>query len=177
MVSALAPAACAMPDFDSFRAPSADALFRPLSVTNVKDRVLPPVGLEELVDASGYCAAANTPLAAASGDQPGAQTNVAALDSAAPAIPSAVALDMSECDVVKRAGSPERVEIGANERNERMATLTYIHGVRPGIYTFVAGRLKTMERAPEPPASAKPAKKPTRPAKNSPSPQARVSAQ
>ena len=65
-------------------------------------------------------------------------------------IPSAIALEMSECDVVKRAGFPERVEIGANERNERTATLTYIGGARPGIYVFVDGRLTSMERGPEP---------------------------
>ena len=81
-------------------------------------------------------------------------------------IPSAVALEMSECDVVKRAGFPERVEIGATERNERTATLTYMGGPRPGVYSFVEGRLKAMERGPEPPAPPKTAKakKPAKPA-------------
>jgi hypothetical protein len=63
---------------------------------------------------------------------------------------------MSECDVVKRAGSPEQVQIGANDRNERTAVLTYIRGPRPGIYHFTSGRLTLMERAPEPPPQPKP---------------------
>ena len=41
-------------------------------------------------------------------------------------IPAAIALEMTECDVVKRAGLAERVEIGSNERGERTATLTYL---------------------------------------------------
>ena len=59
-------------------------------------------------------------------------------------IPTAVALEMTECDVVKRAGFPERVDIGSTERNERQVTLTYTGGTRPGVYMFVAGRLKSM---------------------------------
>ena len=42
--------------------------------------------------------------------------------------PAAIALEMTECDVVKRAGVAERVEIGTNDRRERTATLTYISG-------------------------------------------------
>jgi hypothetical protein len=65
---------------------------------------------------------------------------------------------------VKRAGFPERVELGTNDRKERTATLTYMGGPRPGVYSFVDGRLKSMERGPEPPPS-KVAKKPAKPAK------------
>ena len=79
-----------------------------------------------------------------------------------PLIPAAIALEMTECDVVKRAGIAEKVEIGTNDRRERTATLTYISGERPGIYHFVDGRLNSMERGPEPPAPAKPAKKPAK---------------
>jgi hypothetical protein len=76
-----------------------------------------------------------------------------------------IALDMSECDVVRTLGYTGQVEISTNERGERSVVLTYLQGERPGIYRFVSGRLKTMERAPEPPAPAKsapkkPAKKP-----------------
>ena len=60
-------------------------------------------------------------------------------------IPAAIALEMSECDVVKRAGIAEKVEIGTNERRERTATLTYIKGQRPGIYHFTAGAWQSME--------------------------------
>ena len=61
-------------------------------------------------------------------------------------------------------------EIGANDRNERTATLTYINGQRPGIYNFTAGRLSSMERAPEPAAPAKPAKKQAKPVKRAAQP-------
>ena len=89
-----------------------------------------------------------------------------------PLIPAAIALEMSECDVVKRAGVAEKVEIGTNERSERTAKLTYINGQRPGIYYFTAGRLTSMERAPEPPAPQKPAKKPAKPTKRAAQPNA-----
>lgn len=163
--------ACTLPDWDSFRTPDSSALFRPLSVTNVKDRVLPPVAPEDLVDASGRCAGSAVPLPATA-DQPAAQGGVSLPDAGVPMIPSAIALEMNECDVVKRAGFPERVDIGSNERNERTATLTYINGQRPGIYRFTAGRLTSMERAPEPPAPPpKPVKKkPIKPAKRGAAP-------
>ena len=152
-------------DLDSFQAPTPERLFRPLSVTGVKEKVLPPVTPDELVDASGRCAGAFVPPAPDAGQSEGApgQPDTSLQQAGVPVIPTAVALDMTECDVVKRAGFPERVEIGANERNERTARLTYINGQRPGIYSFVEGRLKSMERAPEPPAPPKPTKKkPTR---------------
>lgn len=144
----LALGACAMPDMDSFRRPEASAMFRPMSVTNYKDKVLSPVSQSDLVDANGGCAGALP----AGGE-----------DAAVPVIPATVALEMTECDVVKRAGTPERVEIGANERRERTAALTYINGQRPGIYNFTAGRLTSMERAPEPAAPPPSAKKPAKP--------------
>jgi hypothetical protein len=149
---ALGLGGCALPDADSFRRPDSSALFRPMSVTNYKDKVLPPVAAADLVDANGSCAGAVAPMSA-SGE-------------GVPVIPAAVALEMSECDVVKRAGTAEKVEIGSNERRERTATLTYINGQRPGIYHFTAGRLSAMELAPEPPAPPpRTAKKPAAPAK------------
>ena len=45
----LALGACAMPDTDSFKAPTAAALFRPLSVTSFRENALPPVSPEDLV--------------------------------------------------------------------------------------------------------------------------------
>jgi hypothetical protein len=159
---AFALGACGLPDFESFRAPTPETIFRRLSVTNVKDRVLPPVAADDLVDASGRCAGAHVPPAESAGDQPGSQ--VPAQQAGLPLIQSPIALEMTECDVVKRAGFPERVEIGAAERNERTATLTYASGPRPGVYSFVEGRLKSMERGPEPPPAPKTAKKPAKPA-------------
>ena len=83
--------------------------------------------------------------------------------SAAPALPpevrsgpSGIALQMTECEVVRVAGYTDRVEIGANERGQRSVTLTYLDGVRPGIYRFLGGRLASMERVAEPPQPKKP---------------------
>jgi len=80
-----------------------------------------------------------------------------------------VALGMSECDVVRRAGLPGNVNIGGGDKGERRVVLTYLSGTWPGIYTFDAGRLKVVDRAPEPAPSAKSpvkkkkAKKPVKP--------------
>jgi hypothetical protein len=62
-----------------------------------------------------------------------------------------IALQMTECDVVRRAGPVEQIDIGTNERGDRTVTLTYLHGPAPGIYRFTAGRLASIERAPLPP--------------------------
>src|SRR2546429_9172629 len=52
----LALGACTMPDMDSFRAPDAASLFSARSVSNYRDKVLPPVAAADLVDANGSCA-------------------------------------------------------------------------------------------------------------------------
>jgi len=70
-----------------------------------------------------------------------------------------IALGMTECDVVRRAGLPGNVNIGAGEKGERKVVLTYLSGTWPGIYTFDAGRLKVVDRAPVPETPVKPAKK------------------
>jgi hypothetical protein len=173
LLSVLALGGCAIPDSESFRAPDTASLFTGRSVTNYKDKVLPPVAAEDMVDAGGRCAGAMVPVAASG--QPG-QRNVSLPEAGVPMIPSAIALEMSECDVVKRAGFPERVEIGTNEAGERNVTLTYINGQRPGVYTFRAGRLAAMERAPEPATPPKPAKKNAKPVKRAAKP-AQVSVQ
>ena len=66
---------------------------------------------------------------------------------------------MTECEVVRRAGPVEKVDLAANERGERSVVLTYLRGPAPGIYRFTAGRLSSIERAPEAaPAPEKPRK-------------------
>ena len=67
-----------------------------------------------------------------------------------------VALGMTECDVVRRAGVPANVNISAGEKGERRVVLTYLSGNWPGIYTFDAGRLKIVDRAPVPETPVKP---------------------
>jgi hypothetical protein len=70
-----------------------------------------------------------------------------------------IALGMTECDVVRRAGLPANVNISAGNKGERKVVLTYLSGTWPGIYTFDAGRLKVVDRAPVPETPAKPGKK------------------
>jgi hypothetical protein len=80
--------------------------------------------------------------------------------------PGGIALQMTECDVVRRAGPVEKFEIGLNERGDRAVMLTYQHGPSPGIYRFAGGRLVSIERAPAPPAAPpKPPQKATKPDK------------
>lgn len=116
---------------------------------------LRPVSGEDLVTASGQCA---LPQAVA-----GASAQADAMPSDAAPVPDGVmrggvALQMTECEVVARAGYTDKVDIGANERNERAVTLTYLQGPWPGIYRFTDGRLVSIERVAEPP-KPKPAPK------------------
>jgi hypothetical protein len=60
---------------------------------------------------------------------------------------------MTECQVVRRSGAPEQVELGTSPEGQRSVVLTYTGGSRPGIYRFASGRLVSIERAPEPPPS------------------------
>ena len=43
---------------------------------------------------------------------------------------------MTECEVVRRAGAVEKMELAADEGGERVLVLTYLHGPWPGIYRF-----------------------------------------
>ena len=160
LAAALSLGACgglSLPDVDSFRLPDTSTLFRPYSVTSFKDKQLAPIAPEDLVDAEGRCAGLAAP-AESVGEQPAGQTNVSLQETAASAIPAVIAIDMTECEMVKHTGMPQRVEIGS-DGGERSATLTYLSGPRPGIYRFAAGRLKSMERGPEPPPEPKPSKR------------------
>jgi hypothetical protein len=84
----------------------------------------------------------------------------AATAQSAPGALGGISLRMSECDVVRRAGAVEGIELGANERGERSLVLTYLHGPWPGIYRFTNGRLVSIERAAAPPPSPEKPEKP-----------------
>jgi hypothetical protein len=118
--------------------------FESLSLGNSQPtRELRPVTSADLVDPQGQCAGGQN--AAAQGG---------------------IALEMTECEVVGRAGAPENVQLGTNERGERSVVLTYSGGPRPGIYRFAGGRLYAIERGEEPP-QPEPAK-PKKPAPKKP---------
>jgi hypothetical protein len=143
--------------------------FSELQETNDKRGV---VGANQMVDANGACPAmpaANPVAAPATAEGPGAAAAPGAAD---PLLGGAIALGMTECDVVYRAGAPSNVQIGTNPNGARSAVLTYNGGPRPGIYRFEAGRLADMDRvevaeskpAPKPKKSKLARKKPAQPA-------------
>ena len=135
-----------------------------------------PVAPADLVGADGQCAPAPAeapaapapaPAAAATsgaGFQGGLQTGPGATLAPAP-VAGGIALGMTECQAVRRAGTPSHVAITAGEGGTRRVVLTYAAGPWPGIYTFDSGRLKIVDAAPvsekpEPVKKKKPASRP-----------------
>jgi len=112
---------------------------------------------------------ANAPMSAATPVSANPNASLPEQPPGAPQVTGGVALGMSECDVVRRAGQPGNVNIGAGDKGDRKVVLTYLTGIWPGIYTFSDGRLKEVNRAPvaetpaKPPAKKKNAKKPVKP--------------
>ncbi|HEY2527446.1 MAG TPA: hypothetical protein VGJ20_05745 [Xanthobacteraceae bacterium] len=106
-------------------------------------------------------AAANpTPPQTAAGAAPPTADNSGAAAGAPEAdslLGGGIALSMSECEVVYRAGTPTSVQLGQNPNGDRTAVLTFNAGPRPGIYRFEGGRLMGMDRVetPAPPVVAK----------------------
>lgn len=123
-----------------------------------------PVTPEDLVDANGGCAAiavaSAPPPAPPAGAIPASEAGAQGIP-AAPPVLGGIALGMTECQVVQRAGQPGNIQISADAGNERATVLTYMSGNWPGIYRFGGGRLREVERVamPEPPKPVKPVKK------------------
>jgi len=124
----------------------------------------------DLVDANGAC----PPLPAAAAPFPPVQSAAqgpapipAAPETAPTLLGQAIALNMSECEVVYRAGAPSSVQLGKNPNGDRSLVLTYNGGPRPGIYHFEGGRLVDMDRvevaAPPPEPKVAKKKKPPKP--------------
>ena len=156
-------AACSsqMPDFTQFKLPTTRT-FLPSNVDTyvaptTSNKSLAPVGPADLVDAQGLCAGmAPPPGEAAQGSDVGAAAPAPTV--APPAVPGAVGLEMTECEVVRALGQPQSVNFGTNERGERKVTMVFFAGERSGSYQFTSGRLTTLERGPEPPPPPKPEK-------------------
>lgn len=113
------------------------------------DFSLRPVTPADLVNADGVCAAA-TEQAAGFADSSSAGSGPGA---------GGIALQMTECDVVRRAGAVEKIDVSADDRGERAVVLTYLRGPSAGVYRFVGGRLVSIERAPGPPPAPAKAQK------------------
>jgi hypothetical protein len=127
-----------------------------------------PVGPDDLVGPDGRCGAPIIQAAPEASADPGAVPAGAAPVDAGPTVLGGIALGMSECQTVQRAGTPGNVVIGSGDNGERSVVLTYVGGPWPGIYRFSEGRLKVIDRAPAPPAPPKaPPKKKKAPAKKS----------
>ena len=109
--------------------------------------------------AVGTVAGSQTPAAVPAAAAP--NSGLQRLEPAAgpPPVAGGIALGMTECQAVQRAGTPNNVAISA-EKGERKVVITYLSGPWPGIYTFAGGRLSVVERAPEQPKPAAPKKTP-----------------
>ena len=128
-----------------------------------------PVGPDDLVGADGRCGAPIVSAAPEASSDPGATpVAVPPIENSGPTVLGGIALGMTECQAVQRAGSPGNVAIGSGDRGERSVVLTYASGPWPGIYRFSEGRLKVIDRVAAPPAPPKaPPKKKKAPAKKS----------
>ena len=119
-----------------------------------------PITANDLVAANGSCPAPAVPQApAAAGAAASQPASASAATDTGTLLGGGVALGMSECDVVNRAGAPSAVQIGKNPNGDRTAVLTFNSGPRPGIYHFEAGALMDVERVQTAPAPAQTAKK------------------
>ncbi|OJU25108.1 MAG: hypothetical protein BGN91_09485 [Nitrobacter sp. 62-13] len=116
-----------------------------------------PVTPDDLISADGLCPGMAPPIGAG---ESSALSNSAAGEptttAATPPVTGTVALGHTECDVTRGIGAPDNVSLSNNPHGDRVAVLTFLHGPRAGIYTFTAGRLSSIERAPEPVAPPKP---------------------
>ena len=150
---AVALSGCANIDFETQQAWFAKPLdlfgrnagytFSELQETKQRQR---PVTANDLVNGNGTCPP--RPATQAPPVSPGGQaaTPPATAGDTNSLLGGGVALGMSECDVVFRAGQPSSVQIGKNANGDRTAVLTYSSGPRPGIYHFERGALLEMDR-------------------------------
>jgi len=141
ILAAAAPALAALTACSGFSVPNPEDILPNTPKFEFKTlppaRPIRPLGAPSLINPDGSCSAPITDPEFAGGG---------------------IALDMSECDVVQRAGAPDNVEMDPGPRGQRSVVVTYTKGDRPGIYRFVGGRLVSMERVAEPPPPEKPAK-------------------
>jgi hypothetical protein len=111
-----------------------------------QDKAVTP---DQLVASDGGCPGMAAPGAGANALADGAA------GAPAPSTSGTVALGHTECDVVRGIGAPDNVSLSNNPRGDRVAVVSYSRGQRAGIYTFTAGRLTSIERAPEAAAPAR----------------------
>lgn len=118
-----------------------------------------PVNADALVSPNGACPPAPTSAAAVPASSAGQPVASAAGTTTSSLLGGGVALGMTECDVVYRAGAASSMQIGSNPNGDRTAVLTYDSGPRPGVYHFERGRLMGMDSVEVPAAKPKVAKR------------------
>ena len=119
-----------------------------------------PITPDDLVSPDGACPGMPPPGGAPADANASTETpaSTPAAATPQPATTGTVALGHTECDVVRGVGAPDNVNISNDPQGERVAVVTWTHGPRAGIYTFNAGRLKSIEGVPAPPEPPKTAK-------------------
>jgi hypothetical protein len=133
-----------------------------LSVSDAPKMASKPVTADDLISSDGRCTGAAAEATPENANVGGVAGDLAPAAATAPPVSGGIALGMTECEVARRSGSPERVDISADAHAERAVVLTYNRGEHPGIYHFTAGRLTSMEAINEPAPASKsksPAKK------------------
>jgi hypothetical protein len=136
---------------------AASATNTTLSFQGGRDFSERPITQGDLIGPQGQCSGPGAGPASGGEGQPNDAPVIAQ---------SGIALQMTECEVVQRAGGPNGIEFG-NNPGERNVVMTYTGGARPGIYRFAGGRLYSIERVGESPAAPK-AQKKAAPAKKRP---------
>lgn len=121
-----------------------------------------PITANDLVAANGSCppppAVQQAPAAAAgaAANQPGSAPPAADTSTL---LGGGIALGMSECDVVFRAGAPSDIQIDQTN-HDRTTVLMFNSGPHPGIYHFRGGALMETERGQITPPTQTAKKKP-----------------
>ena len=154
--------------FSKFSGPNTKPIGLNLLATDQsKVRAIQPT---DLIGPDGHCAndAAPAALNFQAGPDASAPGHPAPMAPPPPALGGrGIGLEMTECEVEKTAGYTDRVEITNDSHGQRHVVLTYLQGEHAGIYRFVGGRLKSIERSPDTQAQA-----PTKPARNAKKPPA-----
>ncbi len=134
---------------------SAGYTFSELQETRQRQR---PITANDLVNGNGSCPAPPVPQAPTPAPGSPAAAPLAPAADTASLLGGGIAVGMSECDVVFRAGQPSAVQIGRMPNGDRTAVLTFNAGPRAGVYRFESGALREMDSVPmaaAPPQTAK----------------------
>lgn len=157
---------CAAPDTTQGTGKLSDTFATPdwAKFTNSRPTQQRAITPADLVSADGHCAAPQGAATQAATEGVGTPEGDPLAGQGMPAVAGGIGLAMTECQVVERTGTPDRVDIGA-EGTDRVVTMTVTQGYSPGLYRFRSGRLISIEHI-DVPAPARSTKS-SRPKKSS----------